>query len=112
MTCLSCVAGYTFKNKVCISNFNFQFSVTFTISSNPVFVNNYYSFLLQLANSINTTISSVSISSIKYRALITASQNPDPEFNKIPFISSVQNQVVISGIVSTSATSDSVEVAN
>jgi hypothetical protein len=94
---MSCISGYKLTNNLCISNFNYGFSITFNVASNSAFVSNYYNFLLQLANSINTTISNIAISNINY----VVPKNP-----RLLTFSNVQSvAATASGMISTPATS-------
>jgi hypothetical protein len=97
---MSCISGYKLTNNLCISNFNYGFSITFNVASNLAFVNNYYNFLLQLANSINTTISNIAISNINYAVPKTSTLRRVLTFSKVQSVAATA-----SGMISTPATS-------
>lgn len=50
-TCLSCVANYTLRGMACVSNFRFSVNVVFAVEPS-VFLSNYYSFLKQVAETL------------------------------------------------------------
>jgi len=112
-TCMSCTSGFTLVKNLCISNFNFKFSVTFSVASNSAFLSNYDTFLLQMANSINSTVRSIAISSINYTTLITSSEKPIVTSGNIfPSTKAQQNQATVSGMISTTATVNSADSYN
>jgi len=47
--CSSCVLGYTFSQNMCISKFNYKFTVVLDPPANTSFIGNYYNFLRQVA---------------------------------------------------------------
>lgn len=100
MTCMSCISGYTLNNNICLSNFNYGFSVTLNVASSSTFVNNYYKFLLQIANSINTTISNIAISKINYSSTSTTTLS-----RLLAYIRAQSSTATATGMISTSATS-------
>lgn len=65
-SCLSCTSGYTLLGTGCISDFNFNVNVVFSVNSPSDFVNNYYNLLATIANKIGQNINTISVSSIVY----------------------------------------------
>jgi hypothetical protein len=67
-------------------------------------VSNYYTFLQQLANSIGTTIINVAVTDISYQTASTSTLAKIFSFSKAQI-----NNVVVTGQLSTSATSNSAQ---
>lgn len=61
--CLSCILGYSLNEGICISNFNFGFTVKLSVTP-AVFYQNYLSFLTSLANNVDINYGAVAVGSI------------------------------------------------
>jgi len=72
-TCLTCIAGFNYEGNQCVSAFNFGVSVTLSVTP-QVFNQNYLQFLQALANSISTSISSITVLSISLGSTIVNTQ--------------------------------------
>lgn len=64
-SCISCVSGFSLRGTSCISTFYFGVTIKFNVNPST-FLNNYYNFLLQTANSVNQNINSILVNSIVY----------------------------------------------
>lgn len=64
-SCLSCVSGYTFKGAKCVTNFNFQVAVVFSVTA-AVFNTNYLDFLINVADTLGVSLRDITIISIVY----------------------------------------------
>jgi hypothetical protein len=73
-TCQSCVAGYSFLNNVCVSNFNFGIQVVLTPSTNSAFAGQFYSFLTSIAQAAGQSISTIIINSLVYGSVTVNAQ--------------------------------------
>lgn len=71
MTCVTCVSGYTLSGFQCISNFNYQISVTFSSNTSSTELNNQLTqFVQSIANAANVSPSQVTIINIIYSSII------------------------------------------
>jgi len=48
--CASCISGYNFSQSLCVSEFNYAFTVVLNPPANTSFIYNFYDFLLAVAN--------------------------------------------------------------
>ena len=64
--CASCVSGYTFSQNLCVSEFNYAFTIVLNPPTNTSFIDNYYSFLLAVANAAGVNYNSITVLSISY----------------------------------------------
>jgi hypothetical protein len=71
ITCISCVAGYYLNGSQCISNFNFQISVTFSANTTATTFNEQIDqFIGAIASAVNVNPNQVTIISIIYGSII------------------------------------------
>jgi hypothetical protein len=71
MTCITCVSGFNLQGAQCVSNFNYQISVTFANSTTSTELNNQLSqFVQSIANAANVSPTQVTIVSIIYSSIV------------------------------------------